>query len=78
MANQAWITEHLNELNNDISAMIFDDPSLITDPTNLDELNDKLTDMIFERHELPISRYRVEIEQYGTAGWRVTIGLKEE
>ena len=77
MSNQVWISEHLNELNDDISKMIFDDPSLVTDPTNLDELNDKLTNMIFKRHELPMNHYKVNIEQLSANGWRVNIGLKQ-
>ena len=77
MANQVWISEHLNELNDDISSMIFDDPELITDPTKLDELHNKLSDMIFARHELPMNHYQVDIEPYGSGGWRVNIGLKQ-
>lgn len=75
MDNQTWISKHLNELNEEISSMIFDDPALITDPTNLDELHDKLTDVVFKRHELPMRHYQVEIEPYGSGGYRVCVRL---
>ena len=75
MTSQAWIPEHLNKLNNDVSAMISDDPALIADPDNLDELVDKLTQMIFERHELPMNHYKVDIEELATGGCRIKIGL---
>ena len=77
MDNQVWIADHFKKLTDQITDMIFDDPELVTDPTNLDELHDKLTQMIFANHEFPMSQYRVDVEELTTGGYRINIGLDQ-
>ena len=77
MDNHTYISVHLSKLNDQIGDLIEDDPELVTDPTNLDALNDKVSQIIFSNHEFPMSHYSVDVEPYGSGGYRINIGLKQ-